>query len=83
MSTSGPRQTSDHTYDEVSREPNVKGSDVLDLLQMLGGKRYLERLNVGVQVFNLAAANQREDIRSLLHEVRDSHYNNGQSKLIM
>ena len=47
----------------------VAGS--LDLLEVLRLERNLQGIDVIVEVFDLAAANDRKDVRNLLHQIRE------------
>lgn len=62
------------TYYLVTGEANVERHRALDLPVVLWGERDVERGQVAGEVLDLAAADDREDIRDLLHDVRDSDW---------
>ena len=59
------------TYHHAMREARFKRQDTLQVLDLLRAQRHVERLDVRLQLLNLAASDDGEDIRCLLHHVRD------------
>lgn len=60
------------TYEEVVREPFVQWNSAIEECDLLRRQGNFERLDVGVEMLNLASANDGEDIWSFLHEVGNS-----------
>ena len=65
------RREGDSTYDEIVGEPDIERQRVLYALDVLVRERDVERLEVALQVLDLAPAHNREDMRRLLHKVCD------------
>ena len=59
------------THEVVEWEPFVERHDVVESLDMLATERNVERLEVRIQVLDLAAADDGEHVGGLLHQVRD------------
>ena len=57
------------TYEVSEGEALVEGDNVVESLDLLGGKRDFECLKVLVEVLDLAAADDGEDMCRLLHHV--------------
>ena len=62
------------TYEEVHREAHLERQDALEVRDLLRRERDGERLDVVVQMLDLAAADDGEDVRRLLHNVRNGDY---------
>ena len=59
------------TYDHVIREARFKGKHTLEILHLIGGEADLECFNVVVEMFNFSPTDNREDVRRLVHDIRD------------
>ena len=53
-------------------EALVEGNDTFKILDLLRRERNGQRLYISLQVFDLAPANDREDVGNFLHDVGDS-----------
>lgn len=59
--------------DEVVGEAGLERYDALQVLDLLVGELNLKGLDVGVEVLDLAAADEREDVGRFGHDVCQGH----------
>lgn len=59
------------TYKHRVRESRVERYYTLEILDLVCRQCDLEGVNVRLKMLNLAAANDREDVRRLLHDICD------------
>lgn len=56
--------------DEVHGESDIKVRCTVNLSQILGGQTNTQRLDIGLEMLDLALSDNREYIRRLVHHVR-------------
>ena len=59
------------THAEVVREARLEGQDALEVLDLLVAEADVQRLDVALELLDLAAADDGEDMCRLLHDVGD------------
>ena len=60
-------------YHNTDWEAGIERHSAFNLPDVLGSEGDIECLDVAEEVLNLAAADDREDIGNLLHDVRNGH----------
>ena len=63
-------QISKAAHNHIIWEPCFERDNRFQELHLFRRQRYFERLEVGNEVFDLTSADDREDERRLLHDVR-------------
>lgn len=62
------------TYEVAEGEAFNEGNDVIQSADLFWSERDLKGLYVGMQVFDFTSADDREDVRGLLHDPSNGDY---------
>lgn len=62
------------TYNHSSGETGIERNDALNVGDMFGRQGDIQGFEVLHEVFDLASSDDREDMRSLLHDICNSNY---------
>ena len=65
------------TYEVTVRESKVERKDALEVLDVLLGKRDVQSFDVGLELLDLAPADERENVGQLLHNVCNGDCHHG------